>query len=67
MNEEISKLNEDLDKLLNKIEMIAEKCKTTKLDTKEIEEFVRCVKESRILSEERNAKQLKLDNETNRK
>lgn len=59
MNEEISKLDEDLDKLLNKIEMIAEKSKTTKLDTKELEEFVRCVKESRILREERNAKQLK--------
>jgi hypothetical protein len=61
LKQEISKLNENIQEIVSKIEIMGEAAKTTRPERKTLEEFVECVKEFRKLQDEKDVKQAKLD------
>jgi hypothetical protein len=60
MNKELvqalEKLNEDIQEIISKIEMMSEAAKSTRPELKTCEEFVECVKKFRKLQDEKDAK-----------
>jgi hypothetical protein len=64
LKQEILKLNENIQEIVSKIEIMGEAAKSTRPEQKTLEEFVECVKEFRKLQDEKDVKQEKLDNET---
>jgi hypothetical protein len=56
LKQEISKLNEDIQEIISKIEMMSETAKSTRPELKTCEEFVECVKKFRKLQDEKDAK-----------
>lgn len=61
LKQEISKLNEDIQEMVSKIEIMGEAAKSTTPERKTLEEFVECVKEFRKLQDEKDVKQAKLE------
>jgi hypothetical protein len=61
LKQEISKLNENIQEIVSKIEIMGEAAKSTRPEQKTLEEFVECVKEFRKLQDEKDVKQAKLD------
>ena len=61
LKQEISKLNEDIQEMVSKIEIMGEAAKSTTPERKTLEEFVECVKQFRKLQDEKDAKQAELE------
>jgi hypothetical protein len=61
LKQEISKLYEDIQEIVSKIEMMGEAAKSTRPELKTLEEFVECVKQFRKLQDEKDAKQAELE------